>query len=390
MSLLEEFRLIERSHPHYRRIPGSIYLAGGDPNFATPSHIRDAAIKAIIEGYTHYPPTEGIPELREAIVEYYSQFGVKYKPSQAYITPGGGGALHLANIALVDKGDEILTFDPSFSRYFTTPYYMDQKVVPVPLTEPGYHLNPEELKKRVTNKSKMLIICNPNNPTGTVYTKEEYKAIADIIIDNDMIALTDEFYCEFIYDGRKHIALSSIDGMKERTAVLIGGTKCFAFTGWRLASLIVPEELYPKVANTARHLGARPSTFIQRAGAVAFKSALKPHGKGVLKEWRDEYDRRRKYFCKRMDEIDGISCHTFEGAFYAYPDVSSFGVPIDKFVEDLLNKGKVQVGNGENHGGVRLIGKESPAYGHIRPALVQDVEVLEEAGDRIERFVKTL
>jgi aminotransferase len=126
------------------------------------------------------------------------------------------------------------------------------------------------------------------------------------------------------------------------------------------------------------------------AGAVGFKGLTEPHGMGVMQEWRDEFDRRRKFFCKRMDEIEGISCHTFEGAFYAFPDVSSFGVPMQKFVEDLLKKENVQVDNAERHGDVKNIGSESLAYGHIRPALVQDMEVLEEAANRIERFVKTL
>ena len=381
--------MIERSAKHYGVGPGEIYLSGGDPNFATPAYIRDAAIKAIIEGYTHYPPMGGIPECREAIAKYYSKYGVDYDPSQVFITAGGGAALYLSVAGFLKPGDEVLTFDPSYAANYNYPPTLGAKVVPVPLTKPGYHFDPEELKKRITDKSKLFIMTNPNNPAGTVHTKEELKALADIAIDNDLLVVSDEFYIEYIYDGREHVAISSIDGMKERTIVVVGATKCFAFTGWRLAAMIIPEEHHPTVLQ-ARRFRIAPATFVQLAGAVGFRGLTEPHGMGVMKEWRDEFDRRRRFFCQRMDEIEGISCHTFEGAFYAYPDVSSFGVPVEKFVADLRENEKVSVGNGERFGGVGILGKESPAYGHIRPALVQDVDDLEKAADRIERFVKSL
>jgi aspartate/methionine/tyrosine aminotransferase len=356
-SLLRKVRLIERSARHYGVGPGEIYLRGGDPNFATPAYIRDAAIKAILEGYTHYPPRGGIPECREAITRYYSKYGVDYDPSQVFITSGGGAALYLSMAGILEPGDEVLVFDPSYAANFSYPAALGAKVVPVPLTESGFHFDPEELKKRVTDRSKMFILNNPNNPTGTIHTIEELRALADIAVENDLTVISDEFYIEYVYDGKEHTAVSSLDGMKERTIVVIGGTKCFAFTGWRLASMIIPQQHYRKVTDPIIfRIG--PATFVQRAGAVGFTGLTQPHGMEVMKEWRDEFDRRRKFFCKRMDEIEGIKCHTFEGAFYAYPDISSL--------------------------------KESRAHGHIRPALVQDLETLEEAANRIERFIKSL
>ncbi len=382
--------LIERSYKHYSVKPGTIYLRGGDPNFATPAHIRDAAIKAIIEGYTHYAPSEGIPELREAIASYYSKYGINYDPDQIMVTAGGSPALHIINVSMLEPGDEVLVFDPSFSRYFGEPPTLGASVVPVPLSKQGYHLDPEDLKERVSDKSKMIVLCNPNNPTGTVYSKDELKAIADIAIDNDLVVISDEFYNEFVYDGKEHTAISSLEGMRERTFVLVGGTKMFNFTGWRLASLIIPQGYYEKVQKKTRFIGVRPATFVQRAGTEAFNAMSTKYGKKVMKAHREEYDRRRQFFCKRMDEIEGITCHTFEGAFYAYPDVSSFGVPVPKFIDELESKEGVLVGSGEGHGGVSVIGNKSMAYGHIRPALVQDVDVLEDAANRIERFTKKL
>jgi aspartate/methionine/tyrosine aminotransferase len=382
--------LLERSQKHYGLKPDTIYLSGGDPNFATPAHIRDAAIKAIIDGYTHYAPSEGIPELREAIARYYTKYGTLYDPNQVIITPGGSAALHMVNISFLEPGDEVLVFDPSFSRYFSEPPSLGAKVVPVPLKEPNYHLNEEDLKERVNEKSKIIVLCNPNNPTGTVYTKEELKSISDVATDNDLIVVSDEFYSEFIYDDKKHSAISSIGDMDQRTIVLVGGTKMFNFTGWRLASLLIPKGYYEQVEKKTQYIGLRPATFIQRAGVEAFNSLRNPYGAAVMKEHRDEYDRRRTFFCKRMDEIEGINCHLFEGAFYAYPDISSFGISTSKFVKDLERKEKVQVANGEGHGGVSIVGEKSPAYGHIRPALVQDLDVLEEAAARIEHFTKNI
>jgi aminotransferase len=382
--------LIERSFKHYGAKPGTIYLRGGDPNFATPAHIRDAAIKAIIEGYTHYAPSEGIPELRKAIANYYKKYGVDYNPDQIRVTAGGSPALHMINVSMLKPGEEVLVFDPSFSRYFGEPPTLGLTVVPVPLLKPGFHLDPEDLKNRITKKSKMIVLCNPNNPTGTVYSENELKAIADIAIDNDLTVVSDEFYSEFVYDNNKHTAISSLDGMRERTFVLVGGTKMFNFTGWRLASLIIPKQHYKTVETKTRFIGVRPATFVQRAGAVGFDAMSTPHGKAVMKEHKDEYNRRRQFFCKRIDEVEGITCHTFEGAFYAYPDVSSFGIPVTRFIDELESSEGVLVGNGEGHGGVSVIGNKSPAHGHIRPALVQDVDVLEEAATRIERFTKNI
>jgi aspartate/methionine/tyrosine aminotransferase len=153
--------------------------------------------------------------------------------------------------------------------------------------------------------------------------------------------------------------------------------------------MIIPQEHYSMLTKKCLYR-MDPATFVQVAGAVGFRGLTEPHGMAVMQEWRDEFDRRRAFFCKRMDEIDGITCHTFEGAFYAFPDVSSFGVPTQRFVDELLEKENVRVANGERFGGVGVLGKESLAYGHIRPCLVQDVNVLGEAANRIERYVKSL
>ena len=367
-----------------------IYLRGGDPNFATPDHIRDACIKAIIEGYTHYAPMEGIPELREATVKYYAKWGVKYDPSQVYVTAGGSAALNVAIGGMLkdSPGAEVIVTDPGYASDYAIPTFWGAKVVPVPLSDPGYHLNPDELKKRVTDKTKLIVLTNPNNPTGTVFTQRELEAIRDVAVEKDLTVVSDEFYQEYVYDGRKHISISSLDGMLERTIVVIGGTKIFNFTGWRLAADIIPKKLWLKLSSFGQIMGCRPATFIQKAGVVAFDGLSEAYGWSVLQDQKAEYDRRRKVFCKRMNEIEGISCHLFEGAFYAFPDISKLGIPTAKFVADLLKSQKLEVMDGERMGAASLIGKASMSYGHIRPALTEDqVDV---AADKIEAFVKQI
>jgi len=370
--------------------PSEINMGGGDPNYATPDYIRDACIKAIIEGYTHYAPTEGIPELRESIAKYYTKYGVKYDATQVYATAGGSAALNVAIGSMLkdSPGSEVLVFDPGYASDYAIPAFWGAKVVPVPLSEPGYHLNPDELKKRVTDKTRMLILTNPNNPTGTVFTQKELEAIRDLAVEKDLTVVSDEFYTEYVYDGRKHIGISSLDGMLERTIVVIGGTKIFNFTGWRLAADIIPKKLWLKVSTFGQNMGCRPATFIQRAGVVAFDGLSETYGWSVLQDQKAEYDRRRKVFCKRMNEIEGISCHMFEGAFYAFPNISKLGIPTAKFVADLLKSQKLEVMDGERMGATALIGKASLAYGHIRPALTEDD--VDEAANRIEKFVKQI
>ena len=354
--------------------------SSGDPDFEAPPHVKEAAIKAIQEGglYTHYAPAEVSDEFREAVVKYYSKYGVKYEPSQVNPTAGSGTALNVVIASFLKPGDECLAFDPTFGTHFRTPPSFGAKVGFIPLNKGFYHMDPDpdELRKRVTDKTRMIIICNPNNPAGTVYTKEELSAIAEVAREKDIIILADEIYNEFIYDGRKHFAISSLDGMKERTIVVMSFSKTFAMTGWRLGYYILPEELAPKM--TRLPVGAVPATFVIKAGTAALTGPFDP-----IKRMCEEYDKRRRFFVKRMNEIKGFSCHMFEGAFYAYPDIKGLGVPSAKFVEELADKENVRISDGSNFG-------PEVAKGHLRIPLVKPIEVLETIASRMEHLAKTL
>ena len=352
-------------------------ITGGDPDFEAPPHVLEAALKGIQEGgrWTHYS-FGGVPEFKEAVVNYYTKYGVRYDSSQVYPTAGSSPALTVAMAALLEPGDECIVFDPTFVPHFRNPPYFGAKVVYMPLNEGIFHMDPDELGKSVTDRSKMIILCNPNNPAGTVHTKEELTAIAEVAIENDIIVLADEIYNEFIYDGRKHIAIASLDGMRERTIVVMSFSKTFAMTGWRLGYYIAPEELAEKMSRVPFRAG--PSTFVQKAGAAALTGSFDP-----VRKMCEEYDRRRKFFVKRLNEIDGITCHMFEGAFYAYPDIRALGTPSARFIEEFAKEEKVLLSDGSRFG-------PEVAKGHLRIPLVKPVDVLESVASKMERFVKTL
>ena len=354
-----------------------IRMPGGDPDFEAPPHVKEAAIRGIKEGgrYTHYA-FSGIPEFKEAVVDYYSKYGVKYDPSDVYPTAGSSIALNVVIANLLGPGDECIVFDPTFGSHHRTPPRFGADVVFVPLDHGDFHLDPDELRKRVTDKAKLLILCNPNNPAGTVHTREELEVIAEVAKENDIVVLADEIYNEFVYDGREHIALSSLPGMRERTIIVMSFSKTFAMTGWRLGYYIAPDELKEKLS--AMPFNAAPTSFVQLAGAAALSGPF-----DAVREMCAEYDKRRRFIVKRLNEIEGVSCHMFEGAFYAYPDISELGVTSATFVKEFMEKENVLISDGSRFGPV-------VAQGHLRIPLVKPVEVLEEMVQRMERYVKDL
>jgi len=351
--------------------------SSGDPNFEAPDHVKEAAIQAIREGgpWTHYAGG-GVQEFKEAVVKYYSKYGVKYDPSEVYPTAGSGPALNLVMAGLLQPGDECIVFDPTFGTHFRTPPSFGATVAYVPLDKGVFHMDTDALRKVVTKKSKLIVLCNPNNPAGTVYTEAEIRAIADVALENNVTVLADEIYNEFIYDGKKHVAISSLSGMREKTVVIMSFSKTFAMTGWRLGYYIAPKTLAEKISRLPFSLA--PTTFVQKAGAAALTGPWEP----VIKSC-EEYDRRRKYFVKRMNEIKGFRCHMFEGAFYAYPNIKDLPISSAEFVQQLEEKEKVSISDGSRFGPV-------VAQGHLRIPLVKPINVLETIADKMEHLAGTL
>lgn len=359
-----------------RGMSGVINLAGGDPDFDTPSHITDALQKAIAEGKTHYPPPHGLPTLRSAIAEYHGKHGVDWESGEVTVTAGSGVSLFASTAGTVNPGEEVVLLEPYFMAYSNLVEYAGAKELGVPLDEDeGYRLDIDALKEKVSGKTKMIILCNPNNPSGTVFTKEELKGIADVANDEDLLVLSDEVYCEFLWDGTKHTTIASLPGMRERTIITSSFSKTFAMTGWRLGYVIADKSITSRIQKIP--LGYRTNTFVQMAGVAAMQGTWEP-----VKAMAEEYDRRRKFMVPRLSEIDGINCHNPEGAFYLFPNIGGLGMGSEEFCESLLKEKKILARPGTAFG--------ATGEGHMRIPLIKPIEVLEEIAQSIEDHARKI
>ncbi len=353
-----------------RKMKGVLTLSGGDPDFDTSRHIKEAAIKALEEGWTHYPATHGMPALKEAIAEYHGKYGTDWSPSEVIVTAGSGQSLYASMAGTLNPGDEVIQLEPYYMAYHGLIEYLGAREVTVPLVEEeGYRLDVEALKERVTPETKMLVLCNPSNPTGTVYTEGELKGIADVAVDNDLLVLSDEVYNELVWDGRRHRSISALPGMRERTIVSMSFSKTFAMTGWRLGCLIADGAISSRLARMP--IGFRVNTFVQLAGLEALRGPWEP-----IDEMRREFDRRRRFFVPRLNEIEGVGCHMPEGSIFTFPNIEALGKESVEFCEALLKGSRILVRPGIAFG-------EAGEY-HVRIPLIRPVETLERVASAVE------
>jgi aminotransferase len=356
-----------------------INLGTGDPDVEAPQIVVEAAVKALREGgrWTHYSHIRKNPtqdNFLEAVVDYYKGLGPTYELEQVIPTAGSGAALSIAMATLLEKGDEILMFEPAFMGYFRPLKELGVKPVFAPLSEDrGFHPDTETLGEHVTSKTKAILLCSPNNPTGTVLTPGETQGIADLAIEHDLNVIADEIYLHYIYDDNVFTSISGLEGMKERTINVMS----FSMTGWRLGYAIVPERHLGKAKEKAGFINAMPATFVHAAGAVALRE-----GWDYVDKLREEYLDRRNYFCDAVDGIKGLSCRRPEGGFYAWVKTAGTGLESQEFVERLAEKEKLTLTPGH------LFGGKSDDY--VRVALVRPVPVLEKAVERLRGFVESL
>lgn len=357
--------------------PKMINLGAGDPDFNQPNFINKAVYQAMKEGHTHYEFT-GVPVFKEAIAKYYAKYGVKIDPNtQLTIDSGGSQAIFRAFGAILNPGDEIILLDPAYSGYFQPAAYFGAKMVRVAMKKDKKGLwrpDVNAIAKACTPRTKAVMICSPDNPTGAVYTEKELKALAEVCVEKDIICISDEIYTEFIWGRKKFIPTMMIPGMADRTIALMSFSKTFAWTGCRAGYCIASPELTGLLNNVPIGIIGMPVPF-QYAGAVALEK-----GWGFVKKMRKEYKKRIDFSVKRLNEIKGINCPYPEGTFYVFPDISAVGMPSAKFAQELVLQEKVRGAPGTGYG--------TAAEGHIRFALVDNMERLEEAFNRVERFVK--
>lgn len=358
----------------------AISLGVGEPDFFTPYVGRDRAIKFINKGYTQYSPNGGFLELRELISRYYAErYGVLYDPKkEILVTVGASEAIDLALRAIVSYGDEVLLPDPSYVSYL--PCVTMSGAVPVTVecsAENGFRLTAEKLERKITPRSKVLILPYPNNPTGGIMERKDLEAIAEVIKRHDLVVVSDEVYSELTYNKSGHVSISSVEGMRERTVVINGFSKAFAMTGWRLGYLLCPHELLDPMYKIHQYTIMCAPTASQHAAIGILRQSFEDDFASV-KEMRGQYDMRRRYLVHAFNEM-GLTCFEPEGAFYVFPSVEKTGMTGEEFAETLLEKKNVAVVPGEAFG-------EGGKY-FVRVSYAYSMKNLQKAVELIREFL---
>lgn len=357
---------------------GVISLGVGEPDFVTPWNVREAAILSLEEGYTSYTANAGLPALREEIAKYIENyFCVTYNPdAEIIVTVGASEAIDIALRAILDPGDEVLVVEPCFVSY--APLVTLAGGVPVIVQtkrENEFKVTAEELEEAVTERTKAILICSPNNPTGAMLSKNEMEKVAAVAKDNDLLVLSDEIYAELVYD-ELYTSFAALDDMRERTILVSGFSKDLAMTGWRLGFVCGPEEIIRGMLKIHQYAIMCASTMAQYAGLEGLKS-----GRKDVKEMRKSYRQRRNFIVQSLNEM-GLPCHNPEGAFYTFPCIESTGLSSEEFATKLLQTEKVVVvpGNAFGAGG----------EGFVRCSYATSMAQLQEAMTRVKRFVDNL
>lgn len=352
-----------------------ISLGVGEPDFVTPWNVREAAIVSMEQGFTAYTANAGLIELRQEISKYMTnRFAVEYDPNdEILVTVGASEAIDLAMRAIVNPGDEVIVVEPTFVSY--APIVSLTGGIPVSVgtnKRDEFKLTVEQLENAITPKTKVLMLCFPNNPTGAYMTKEELEAIAKVVEKHDLLVISDEIYAELSYEA-EHYCFSRIPGMFDRTVVISGFSKAFAMTGWRLGFACGPKDILGAMLKIHQYTMMCASTLAQYAAIEALRNGMDDMEKMV-----QSYRQRRNFIVKSFAEI-GLSCHTPGGAFYAFPSIESTGFTSEEFAEKLLMEERVAVvpGNVFGEGG----------EGHIRCSYATSMDNLQEAIKRMGRFL---
>lgn len=356
-----------------------ISLGVGEPDFHTPWHIRQAGINALQNGKTRYTANAGLKELREAIAKFAEgRLSLKYDPkSQVLVTVGGSEGIDAAVRTLVAPGDEVLIVEPSFVCYEPIVRLAGGVPVIIPTKEEdNFRLMADELVSRITGKTKLLILPYPGNPTGAVMEKEDLEAIAKVLLNTEIMVLSDEIYSELTYTGKPHVSIASIDGMQERTVIINGFSKTYSMTGWRLGYALGPAPIIKQMTKI-HQFGIMSSPTVSQFAAI---EALK-NGENDIEAMREEYNTRRRLIVGGFRKI-GLDCFEPLGAFYAFPSIKSTGLSSEEFCEKLLYSKKVALVPGNAFG--------ESGEGYVRASYCYSVEHIKEALKRIEEFLEEL
>ncbi|MCD6156118.1 MAG: pyridoxal phosphate-dependent aminotransferase [Candidatus Atribacteria bacterium] len=355
-----------------------IHLEIGQPDFDTPHNVKQVAIQAIQEGHTYYVPSAGIIDLRKAVCEYMKRTrNIEVVPEEVVIMPGAKPVIFLSFLMLLEEEDEVIYPDPGFPAYRSIIDFVGAKAVPLKLREEdGFRANPDEIKKLITSRTKMIVLNSPHNPTGSMLTEEEMEAIAKIAQEEDLLVFTDEVYSEIVYD-RRHVSILEFPGMRERTVLLDAFSKSFAMTGWRLGYAILPKEWAEYLTLLATNSYSCTCTFTQMAGVEALLRADK-----AVKNMVSEFKRRRDFLVERLQSIKGLSFVKPEGAFYFFPNIRNFGLSSREMSQYLLEEAGVALLPGTCFGDF--------GEGYLRISYSNSLKNIAEAMDRIDKALQKL
>ena len=356
----------------------AISLGVGEPDFDTPWHIRDEGIYSLEKGRTFYTSNAGLKELRGEISRYVENSqGVKYDPlKEVLVTVGGSEAIDLACRALLNPGDEVIVPEPSYVSYVPCVVMAGGRAVTIDLKEENeFRLQPEELEKAITDRTKILVLPYPNNPTGAIMEKEDLERIADLIIKNDIYLISDEIYSELSYK-EKHVSVISLPGMRERTIYINGFSKAYAMTGWRLGYACGPELILKEMTKLHQFCIMCAPTTSQYAAIEALR-----HGQRDVDEMREAYNGRRRFLMHEFEEM-GLKCFEPYGAFYVFPCIKEFGMSSEDFCTELLRRKKVAVVPGTAFGDC--------GEGFVRISYAYSIDNLKVALGRIREFIEEL
>jgi len=353
-------------------------FGAGEPDFDTPAHIKDAAIKALQDGFTKYTPSSGIPELRQAIADKFKRDnGLNYKSSQIIVSNGGKHSCYNVILATCQEGDEVVIPSPYWLSYPEMAKLAGATPVILETTDQTeFKVTPAQLRAAITPRTRLFVLNSPSNPTGSLYSREEIKQLGDICVEHGVLIMSDEIYEKLVYDGASHTSVASFSQAHyDHTIVVHGLAKAYSMTGWRLGYLAAPEPVAKAIDAIQSHSTSNPTSFAQKGGVAALNGP-----QDHLANWLAEYSRRRAYAWQRINAMPGLSCVNAKGAFYLFPNLSKTGLRSAEFCARLLDEEKVAAVPGVAFG----------ADDYFRISYATSMANIEKGLDRLERFAKRL
>ena len=370
------FEVLNKARALERQGKSIIHLEIGEPDFDTPKNVVDAGVDALRKGWTHYGPSAGLPELRQVIAEDVSRSrGVKVSSDEVVVVPGGKPIIFFTMLALAEVGDEVIYPNPGFPIYESMIHYCGAKAVPIRLQEErDFGLDVNELASLITDRTRLIILNSPQNPTGGVLTKRDVQDIAEAIGDRNIMVLSDEIYSRLIFEG-EHFSIMSLPGFQERTILLDGFSKTWAMTGWRMGYGVMRPDLATHITRLMTNSTSCTASFTQIAGIEAIRG-----DQSSVEKMRLEFQRRRDAFVAGLNCIKGFSCRLPKGAFYVFPNVTKTGWPSKKLADALLEQAGVACLSGTAFGDF--------GEGYLRFSVANSLENLKQALERIDQWTK--